>query len=195
MMDHKRPGIFLDRDGVINRLRLDYVKSWDEFEFFPGVLQAIRRLARTEYPIVVITNQSAIGRGVTTQENVQDIHRHMEEAKNVAGGRLDGIYYCPHVPELRCDCRKPRPGLVLQAAKDLKLDLGASWIIGDNHCDIEVAREVGAHSVLVRTGHGHNVIKEMELVQTLIFEDLLQMVEVTYGRLSEEKKGLTLGIL
>ncbi len=195
MMDHKRPGIFLDRDGVINRLRLDYVKSWKEFQFLPGVLQAIRRLARTEYPIVVITNQSAIGRGMTTQENVQDIHRHMEEAINVAGGRLDGIYYCPHVPEHGCDCRKPRPGLVLQAAEDLNLDLGASWIVGDNHCDIEVAREVGAHPVLVKTGHGSQAMKEMELGHALIFDDLVQMVDVTYGQLSRRKNGLSLVLL
>ena len=86
MIDQKRPGIFLDRDGVINRLRLDYVKTWSEFEFLPGVLQALRRLAKTVFPIVVITNQSAIGRGVTTQEKVQGIHRRMEKAIIEAGG-------------------------------------------------------------------------------------------------------------
>ena len=153
----KKPAIFLDRDGVINRDRLDYVKSWAEFEFLPGVLEALRRLARLPYTIVVLSNQSVIGQGLVSQAVIDDIHVRMQAAIQQTGGRVDAVYYCPHHPHAGCDCRKPRPGLLLRAARELNLDLLASWFIGDDLRDLQAAVAAGVQPILVRTGHGGSV--------------------------------------
>lgn len=148
------PAVFLDRDGVINRDRADYVKAWHEFEFLPGALQALRRLAQLARPVVVVTNQSAIGRGLVSRQAVEEIHTHMVAAIQAAGGRVDAVLYCPHRPEERCACRKPQPGLLLQAAERLGLDLGRSVLVGDAASDIGAARAAGCRPVLVKTGRG-----------------------------------------
>lgn len=174
-----RSAVFLDRDGVINRDRSDYVKSWEEFEFLPGVLEAFRLLAPCPHRVVVVSNQSAIGRGLVSREIVDKIHARMTEAIRRGGGRLDAVYYCPHRPDEDCLCRKPRPGLLLQAASELDIDLRASWLIGDDLRDLESAVAAGIRPVLVRTGHGKNL---PETVLTLapyrfeVFEDLLEAV-------------------
>ena len=125
----KQPAIFLDRDGVINRNRPDHVKAWDEFEFLPGVLAALARLAGVGLPVLVISNQGAIG-------------------------RIDDVLYCPHRPEDGCACRKPRPGLLLQAAERWDLDLAASVLVGDAEADILAAQRAGCRPLLVLTGRG-----------------------------------------
>jgi D-glycero-D-manno-heptose 1,7-bisphosphate phosphatase len=149
-----RPAVFLDRDGVINYNRPDHVKSWSEFEFLPGVLAALRRLARLQWPIVVISNQAAIGRGMASRQAVDDINARMVKAVQEAGGRIDDIFYCPHRPDEECACRKPRPGLLLRAAERLQLDLGRSFLVGDAESDVLAARAVNCRPVLVRTGRG-----------------------------------------
>ena len=149
-----QPAVFLDRDGVINENRADYVKSVAEVEFIPGALESLARLARRPWPIVLVTNQSAVGRGLLTLETLEAIHAHMLHHIRAAGGRLDGIYFCPHHPEFQCVCRKPAPGMLLQAAAELNIDLRASVLIGDNAPDVGVARAVGAKPVLVLTGLG-----------------------------------------
>lgn len=155
-----RPAVFLDRDGVINRDRSDYVKAWSEFEFLPGVLEALHRLARLPYVVVVLSNQSAIGQGLVSQAVIDDIHARMQAAIQRAGGRVDAVYYCPHHPNANCDCRKPRPGLLLRAAHELDLDLSASWLIGDDLRDLQAAVVAGVQPILVRTGHGGGVSDE-----------------------------------
>jgi len=154
----KRSAIFLDRDGVINRDRPGFVKSWDEFEFLPGVLRALQLLAASPYAIVIITNQSAVGRGLLTLRTLDEIHARMVQVIREAGGRIDAIYYCPHHPDVGCMCRKPRPGLLLQAARDLDLCLSRSWLIGDSPRDLQAAAAVGVRAVLVRTGHGDTTL-------------------------------------
>ena len=144
--------VFLDRDGVINRERADYVKSWQEFAFLPDALPALARLARLSCPIVVVTNQSAIGRGLTSDAAVADIHRRMCTAVAAAGGRIDAVYVCPHRPDAGCACRKPRPGLLQQAAADLGLVLTECLLIGDSISDLQAAHAVGAAALLVRSG-------------------------------------------
>lgn len=173
----KKPAIFLDRDGVINRNRPDYVKSWAEFEFLPGVLEALRRLAATPYSIAIASNQPAIGRGLVTRETVDEIHRRMMEAIREAGGRLDAIYYCPHCADDGCDCRKPRPGLLLRAAEELNVDLAASWFIGDSLRDVEAALAAGAQPILVRTADGSPVLNQLIYDRILVFEDLEHVVD------------------
>lgn len=149
-----RPAIFLDRDGVINANRSDYVKTWDEFQFLPGALEALRRLAQLGWLAIVVSNQSAIGRGLVAQETVEQIHRQMLEAVSRAGGIIHHVLYCPHHPADNCDCRKPRPGLLLRASKHLQVDLSRSILIGDALSDVEAARAAGCQPILVRTGRG-----------------------------------------
>ncbi len=149
-----RPAIFLDRDGVINCNRCDHVKAWDEFVFLPGALEALRRLAWLGWPVVVVSNQAAVNRGLVSRQTVDAIHARMVDAVAVAGGRIDGVLYCPHRPDENCECRKPRPGLLLQAAARWALDLSRSYLVGDAESDVLAALAVGCRPVLVRTGRG-----------------------------------------
>jgi D-glycero-D-manno-heptose 1,7-bisphosphate phosphatase len=144
--------IFLDRDGTLNRERADYVKSWTEFEWLPGALASLRRLAALPVPIVVISNQSAVGRGIISMAELDEIHRRMQADVKEAGGRIDRILVCPHAPEAGCDCRKPKPGLLKQAANELELALANCIFIGDSLGDWQAAAAAGCRSILVRTG-------------------------------------------
>jgi histidinol-phosphate phosphatase family protein len=141
--------VFLDRDGVINRKAPegDYVTSWSEFDFLPGALEGLRRLAGSRMSIVVVTNQRGVARGRMTEADVRDIHRRMCAAVAEAGGRLDAIYYCPH--EGGCTCRKPAVGMLESAAADLRLSLRDAAMVGDSPSDMEAARRIGATQVLV----------------------------------------------
>ena len=148
-----RPAIFLDRDGVINRKRPegDYVRSWGEFEFLPGVLDALAAMAQTPARIIVVTNQRGIARGRLTEADLAEIHARMVAAIGAHGGRIDAIYYCPH--EGGCDCRKPRTGLFEQALRDFPdTDLANSVVIGDSLSDMEAAARVGCRAMLIAEG-------------------------------------------
>ncbi|MEZ4672708.1 MAG: D-glycero-beta-D-manno-heptose 1,7-bisphosphate 7-phosphatase [Caldilineaceae bacterium] len=158
-------GILLDRDGVINRERADYVKSWDEFEFLPGVLAAIQRLATLSIPIVVITNQSVIGRGIVNRTAIDAIHQRAQIEIAAAGGRIDAVFLCPHHPSARCDCRKPQPGLLYQAADQFALNLADTIFIGDSITDYQAAETAGCQSILVRSG------RQGEKLPTLIAQE------------------------
>lgn len=149
-----RPAIFLDRDGVINANRSDYVKSWAEFQFLPGALAALRRLATRGVLTVVVSNQSAIGRGIISQADVEQIHQRMQETVQKAGGMIHHIFYCPHAPAADCACRKPRPGLLWQAQAQYQIALSRSVLIGDALSDIEAAQAAGVSPILVKSGRG-----------------------------------------
>jgi D-glycero-D-manno-heptose 1,7-bisphosphate phosphatase len=146
--------VFLDRDGVICRNRPDHVKRWGEFAFLPQALEALARLAALDMPIVVITNQAAINRGMVSVETVEDIHRRMVTAIEATGGRIDGVYHCPHRPDEGCGCRKPQPGLLQQAAAELGVELRGSYLVGDAWTDIQAGLAVGCTPFLVMTGRG-----------------------------------------
>lgn len=174
-----RPAIFLDRDGVINANRADYVKQWTEFCFLPGALEALQKLATLGWPIVIITNQSAIGRGIVSQANVEQIHQQMIDAIHAAGGRIDAIFTCPHHPEDGCDCRKPRPGLLLQAQAELQIDLARSILVGDAVSDLQAAQAVGCLPILVKSGRGRAQLAHwppQKLDEILVAEDLAHAV-------------------
>jgi len=145
--------LFLDRDGVINKL-IDhgYVKSWEHFEFLPGALEAIRLLSNIFGKIIIVTNQRGIGRKLMTTEELDGIHSLMlKEIKN-AGGRIDKIYYCPHLVEDDCDCRKPKTGMPLQAKKDFPgIDFSRSVIAGDSRNDMEMGQGLGMTTVFIGT--------------------------------------------
>jgi D-glycero-D-manno-heptose 1,7-bisphosphate phosphatase len=149
------PAIFLDRDGVIIENVADYVRSWEDVKFLPGSLAALARLAGSIYKIVLVTNQSVVGRKILSLEQVWKINDQILGEVRRAGGRVDGVYICPHTPEEKCACRKPRPGLILQAAAELDIDLSRSFMLGDALSDLEAVRSAGvANNVLVRTGRG-----------------------------------------
>lgn len=175
-----KPAIFLDRDGVIGVNRPEYVRSWDEFEFLPGVLEAMKRLRLLGWPVVVISNQSAIGQGLVRIEDVDDINARMVSEVEAAGGHVEGIYFCPHRPDEECACRKPEPGMLTQAAKELDLDLAGSYLIGDAKSDVQAALAVGASAILVLTGRGVDQLETMVNFngKFRVAKDLLEAVTV-----------------
>lgn len=141
--------ILIDRDGVINANCNDYVKSWNEFKFLPGTKEAIKRINDFKWLLIIITNQSAIGRGIFTHETLNEIHTKMLKELSDYGCYINAIYYCPHHPDDNCDCRKPKPGLIIKAARDFNIDLSASWMIGDSDTDLEAGRVAGCKVIRV----------------------------------------------
>jgi len=136
--------VFLDRDGVINRLnRGSYVTSWDKFVFLEGAKEAIAKLSGSGFLVFIITNQSAINRGLLTEAGLEVIHNNMLCEIEEAGGKIEGIYHCPHRPDEKCKCRKPETGLFERAARDHAIDFGNSWFVGDFDSDREVAERMG----------------------------------------------------
>jgi D-glycero-D-manno-heptose 1,7-bisphosphate phosphatase len=141
--------ILIDRDGVINYDSLDYIKSKDEFIFISHSIDAIVRLTKAGYKIGVATNQSGVSRGLYTEETLLDIHQKMIREINNAGGRIDAIEYCIHLPEDGCLCRKPNPGMLLALANTLNTSLSGLPFVGDRISDIQAARTVGAIPVII----------------------------------------------
>jgi D-glycero-D-manno-heptose 1,7-bisphosphate phosphatase len=172
--------VFIDRDGVINENRSDYVKSWEEFRFLHNSLDALVRLSQSNLKVVVVTNQSAIGRRRVSRETVEDIHRRMVQQIEEAGGRVDRVLYCPHHPEDNCECRKPRPGLLAQAGRELDVDFTRSYVIGDALEDIEAGAAIGCRTLLVRTGRGSELIGRLDRLnggRPVVVEDLYGAIE------------------
>jgi D-glycero-D-manno-heptose 1,7-bisphosphate phosphatase len=149
----KRPAVFLDRDGTINE-EMGYINDLSRFRLLPEAALAIRHLNESQIPVVVVTNQSGAARGYFPATLVDEVHRHMKDLLAQAGARVDAIYTCLHAPENGCYCRKPKPGLLLQAAQDLNLDLSRSYLVGDRYKDIETAANAGVPGILVLTGYG-----------------------------------------
>jgi len=175
-----RKVVFLDRDGVINRDSPDYIKSWSEFEFLPGSLEAIKLLTLNGFATIVITNQSVINRKMVSGKVLDYIHTMMKEAVTSKGGQIKDIFFCPHVPEDRCNCRKPSPGLIFKAKQKYRIDIATSVMVGDSAKDIECARNAGCgHAVLVKTCNGseaEKILKEKAITPDLIARDLLEAV-------------------
>lgn len=145
-----RRAVFLDRDGVINKkLENDYVTDWSKFEFLPTVKEAIRLLNQANILVIIITNQSVIGRELISEDKLHKIHSLMEEELAKSGAKVDKIYYCPHAPWHNCNCRKPKPGLLEKALKDFKIDIATSWMIGDEEKDIKAGQAVGLNTYLI----------------------------------------------
>jgi D-glycero-D-manno-heptose 1,7-bisphosphate phosphatase len=153
--------VFLDRDGVIVANREDYVKRWEEVEFLEGALEALQRLAVGSRPIVMVTNQSAVGRGILSYEEAVELNQRIIETVEAHGGRIDAAYLCPHHPADQCDCRKPAPGMLLRAAKELNLDLAASFLVGDALTDLQAAERASAQGILVLTGRGSDQLHKV----------------------------------
>ncbi|HSG17322.1 MAG TPA: HAD-IIIA family hydrolase [Anaerolineae bacterium] len=149
------PAVFLDRDGVIIENRANYVRSWSDVSIYPQALSALAKLSHAPYRTVIVTNQSAVGRGLITLNDAEAINERLVQEISRAGGRIDRVYMCPHAPEAGCDCRKPKPGLLLSAQRELSLDMSRSLLIGDALSDLFAGDAACVPQVaLVRTGRG-----------------------------------------
>jgi D-glycero-D-manno-heptose 1,7-bisphosphate phosphatase len=154
-----KPAVFLDRDGTLIE-DVDYMNHLDQIEVFPWTVDALRLLHRAGFATVVVTNQSAVARGIVTEEFVRETHGALDARFAAGGARIDGYYYCPHHPDAvieryraGCRCRKPEAGMIEEAASDLGLDPSRSWMVGDRWLDVQTGHAAGARSILVRSGH------------------------------------------
>jgi len=165
--------IVLDRDGVINHDSDQFIKSPDEWRPIPGSLDAIARLNHAGYRVVVATNQSGVGRGLLDFATLNAIHDKMHRALAQVGGRIDAIFFCPHTADSRCECRKPRPGMLLEIGVRFNVDMDAVPCVGDGLRDLQAADSVGAQPMLVLTGKGEKTLREGGFPRnTVIFPDL-----------------------
>ncbi len=164
--------IVLDRDGVVNYDSEQYIKSPEEWRPVPGSLEAIARLNHAGYRVVVATNQSGIGRGLFDMGTLNAIHEKMHRALAHTGGRLDAVFFCPHTADSRCECRKPKPGMLLEIGVRFNAELTGVPCIGDGLRDLQAAEAVGAQPMLVLTGKGEKTLREAIPKNTAIFPDL-----------------------
>lgn len=172
----------LDRDGTIIVER-NYLSDASQVELIEGVAAALRELRLMGLGLVVITNQSAIGRGLFDRARLDLIHQRLNELLEAERVHLDGIYSCPHTPEDDCSCRKPRPGLIELAAKDLDFDPQGSFVVGDKLCDIEMGQRVGATTLLVRTGYGAQLSSTGAVSSDYIIDALGDVVPIIKSKL------------
>ncbi|PKY10606.1 D-glycero-beta-D-manno-heptose-1,7-bisphosphate 7-phosphatase [Acidithiobacillus marinus] len=173
--------VILDRDGVINEDSNAFIKSPAEWRPIPGSLEAIARLNRAGYQVVVATNQSGVGRGLFDIRTLTAIHQRMRQELAVFGGRIEAIFFCPHLPDAGCQCRKPLPGMFQQIAERLQISLDNVPAIGDSLRDLQAARDAGAKPILVLTGKGQNTRQDAELAGYPIFPDLAAVVHALLG--------------
>ena len=175
------PAIFLDRDGVLIENRSDYVRDWSQVSIFREAILALSNPKLDGYKMVMVTNQSAVGRGIISLDTANDINTRLVSLIQTRGGRIDGVYLCPHGPDDGCNCRKPRPGLLLRAAKELSLDLKSSWMIGDAWSDIQAGHAAGVQgTIIVKTGRGSDQLslpKPEGINKFQIYDDLSQAID------------------
>lgn len=181
-----KPAVFLDRDGTINQ-EVGYIRDLDNLALIPGAAEAIRQLNQMGIPVVVVTNQSGVARGYYPESWMEQLHGRLKTLLAAEDAQLDGVYYCPHLPDgevpeysFDCDCRKPEPGMLEQAAKDLNLDLSRSFMIGDKATDIDVGLRVGCKTILLRSGYGEQVLKgEYQHIpqSDYVFDSLIESYE------------------
>lgn len=181
-LKNKQKAVFLDRDGTINEY-VGFLRSTDEFVLLLGVAEAIKKINESGFLCIVVTNQPVIARGEVTADELDEIHNKMETLLGLEGCYVDAIYYCPHhphkgyegeVPELKinCECRKPKPGMLLRAAADFNIDLERSWMVGDGENDIEAGKNAGCKTAYIKR-------EEIEVEADMTVESLLEFVEKT----------------
>ncbi len=171
--------VLLDRDGTII-VEKNYLSTAAGVELLPGAVEGLRILRRAGFGLIIITNQSGIGRGKLTPETLAEIHAELQRQLGAGGVQIDAFYHCPHLPDDNCACRKPKPLLALQAASDFGFDLGQSFVIGDKPADIALGTNCGARTILVRTGYGRD-FEAGGLTADFIAEDLVEAARFVCG--------------
>ena len=173
-----RRAFFLDRDGVIIR-QVEYLKNPDEVELMPGAVEALRLIHRGGFLAVVVSNQSGIARGRFTRDDLDKVQARLYGLLAAEGERLDAFYFCPHDPHVeQCSCRKPKPGMILDAAKDLDIDISGSFMIGDRPADLETGIAAGCRNwAMTRTGYGERLADDAERAGFMVCEDILAAVK------------------
>jgi D-glycero-D-manno-heptose 1,7-bisphosphate phosphatase len=180
--------VFIDRDGTISE-EVGYINHLSRFRLFPYSAAAIKQLHENNYLAIVVTNQAGVARGYFSEDMVQNIHKRMRDDLEASGAALDAIYYCAHHPSLGeppyrldCDCRKPKAGLLLRAARDFDIDLANSWMVGDRYSDVKLASNAGVKSALVLSGYGRGEWEHQRdnwtIRPDLVAEDLLEAVSL-----------------
>jgi D-glycero-D-manno-heptose 1,7-bisphosphate phosphatase len=198
-----RRAIFMDRDGTVCE-EVGYVNHVDRLRLITGSAEAVRKVNRAGFQAVLVTNQAGVARGYMSEDLVGETHDRLRELLAGEDARLDGIYYCPHHPDVgpsryrkACDCRKPKAGMLLQAREEMGIDLEASYVIGDSIKDVETARRVGATAVLVLSGYGRGQLEHQSDAWTVrpdhVAEDLLEAVSWILEREVGEAPGTESG--
>ena len=181
--------VFLDRDGVITQDPPHYAHRLDQLKLIPRSAEAIRLLNENGFKVIVVSNQSGVARGYYQEKDVKIFNRAMEEELKKKSAYIDAIYYCPHHPEaeieayrIDCECRKPKPGMLKQAEKDLNLDLTKSFMVGDKWSDIEAGRKAACKTIMVKTGHGRRELKDKRIECEYLVADLYNAIKMILQR-------------
>jgi len=170
--NHQRKAVFLDRDGTLIE-EVNFLSSVDELRLFPYTFEAVKLLKDAGFLIIVVTNQSGIGRGIYDEAAMNAIH---DEMQLQLEGMIDAFYFCPHLPCDGCSCRKPSLGMLESAVKDFAIDLSNSWMIGDKKIDVETGVKAGSRTALVMTGYGRSHAKQLDTRPDVLAENLLDAV-------------------
>jgi D-glycero-D-manno-heptose 1,7-bisphosphate phosphatase len=179
----RRRFVLLDRDGTLNVER-HYLSRPEEVELLPGVAEGLRELRRLGLGLLVVTNQSGVGRGYFDEQALAAVHDRLRWLLRLEGADVDGVYHCPHLPAEGCSCRKPEPGLARQAALEFGFELSESFVIGDKRCDVELGQRIGATSILVRTGYGADDPRDGRQPD-LIADDLVEAARLIASRVGK----------
>lgn len=179
MDNMNKKAVFIDRDGTIN-VNVHYLDDPDRFEMYPGVGEGLKILQDNGFTLIVITNQSGIARGLFTEEQLSAIHERMEQELQMFGVTLDGLYYCPHHPDERCNCRKPNTGLFKQAIREHDIIVHQSYMIGDKHLDVAAGKKIGVKTILIPEPHEReeclSQLDEWEVKPDYIADDFMDAV-------------------
>lgn len=175
--------VILDRDGVINHAQDEDATTVDNWDPISGSIEAISRLKKAGYLVTIASNHTGIARGYYSEADLRQMHEKMQRLLTIRGASVDGIFYCPHGPEANCICRKPKPGMLYQIARQFDIDLSQTPMVGDNISDIQAARIANAKPVLVRTGQGEYTMQHfVEALDVPVYDDLAHFVRETLRR-------------
>lgn len=178
----KQPAVFLDRDGTLVE-EVNYLSQVDDLRLFPYTAEAVRTLKNHGFLVIVVTNQSGIARGIYTEADMHSVH---EAIQHELAGAIDAFYYCPHLPDAGCECRKPGLGMIEAAMRDFEIDLEHSWIVGDKKLDVETGQNGGFATAMVLTGYGARHHETLERPPDLIVNHLGDAVEAIVASISAE---------